>query len=360
MVDGVVDLPAADSLFQQVGAPAGRAAAGAAGQRDPAARRRCSPRLERATAGTQVHAATRPPRCRRARRRLHRRQRPQAQPRDQAHRHGPGRRQPRHGARPGARGRALRPAAVPVPRACRARSSPAWSPSSIASAGADRRRRDAALLRTRGASTRQLVRLALAETALGGGRSASLVGLGVALLIGAGAVRHRELRRRHARRRPVGRRRGSSPGVAIAAASIARARLARRPRPDGRRPAPQRRPRAPRVRGGRATGVDILAWSRRGARLLAGLAQRLQPGARARGCRPGLGQLVRAAGARARAGSARGLLAYRIADVVLVRGRTPLARLFCARWPASSSPTVAATMGRQRRLLARCGGAASR
>ncbi|MCW3016387.1 MAG: transporter integral rane protein, partial [Solirubrobacterales bacterium] len=37
---------------------------------------------------------------------------------------------------------------------------------SIASAGADRRRRDAALLRTRGASTRRLVSVALGETAL--------------------------------------------------------------------------------------------------------------------------------------------------------------------------------------------------
>src|SRR5205823_4480948 len=39
---------------------------------------------------------------------------------------------------------------------------------SIASAGAGRRRRDAALLRTRGASTRRLVGVALGETALAG------------------------------------------------------------------------------------------------------------------------------------------------------------------------------------------------
>jgi putative ABC transport system permease protein len=46
-----------------------------------------------------------------------------------------------------------------------------------------------------------------------------------------------------------------------------------------------------------------------------------------------------------------GLLAYRLADLVLVRGRTPLAR---ALRPISGelAPTVAATMGRQRRLLA--------
>ena len=57
----------------------------------------------------------------------------------------------------------------------------------IASTGAERRRRDAALLRTRGASTRTLVRLALTETAVGraprGGRSGSVA----AALIGRGA-----------------------------------------------------------------------------------------------------------------------------------------------------------------------------
>ncbi len=57
---------------------------------------------------------------------------------------------------------------------------------SIASAGADRRRRDAALLRTRGASTRQLVRVALGETALAGGLGVA-AGLGGALLIGSAA-----------------------------------------------------------------------------------------------------------------------------------------------------------------------------
>ena len=47
-----------------------------------------------------------------------------------------------------------------------------------------------------------------------------------------------------------------------------------------------------------------------------------------------------------------GLLAYRLADLVLARGRAPLAR---ALRPLAGelSPTVAATMGRQRRLLAR-------
>jgi putative ABC transport system permease protein len=47
-----------------------------------------------------------------------------------------------------------------------------------------------------------------------------------------------------------------------------------------------------------------------------------------------------------------GLLAYRLVDLVLVRGRAPLARLL-RPLAGELSPTVAATMGRQRRLLAR-------
>ncbi|MEA2144169.1 MAG: putative transport system permease protein, partial [Solirubrobacteraceae bacterium] len=46
-----------------------------------------------------------------------------------------------------------------------------------------------------------------------------------------------------------------------------------------------------------------------------------------------------------------GLLAYRLADLVLVRGRTPLAALL-RPIGGQLAPTVAATMGRQRRLLA--------
>jgi putative ABC transport system permease protein len=57
---------------------------------------------------------------------------------------------------------------------------------SITAAGAVRRRGDAALLRTRGASARALVRLALAETALAGVVGVA-AGLGAALLIGRAA-----------------------------------------------------------------------------------------------------------------------------------------------------------------------------
>jgi putative ABC transport system permease protein len=57
---------------------------------------------------------------------------------------------------------------------------------SIAAAGAGRRRREQALLRARGADTRQLVRIALGETALVGVAGIA-VGLGAALAIGAGS-----------------------------------------------------------------------------------------------------------------------------------------------------------------------------
>ena len=53
----------------------------------------------------------------------------------------------------------------------------------VASSSAGRRRREQALLRARGATTRQLVRIGLLETALVGGIGA-LVGLGVALAVG--------------------------------------------------------------------------------------------------------------------------------------------------------------------------------
>lgn len=57
---------------------------------------------------------------------------------------------------------------------------------SIAAAGAGRRRRDQALLRARGAATGQLVRVALAETATAAAAGIA-IGLGSALAIGAGS-----------------------------------------------------------------------------------------------------------------------------------------------------------------------------
>ena len=240
-------------------------------------------------------------------------------------------------------------AAVPVPR--RARRDPrrpgdgARSPS----AGADRRRRDAALLRTRGASTRQLVRVALAETALAGGVGVAL-GLGARAGRSAHRVRHRQLRRRHARRRAVGRRRrarraGRSPPAAIALPAWRDARsltVAGQRRSVGRRDARAvvgaLRPGLHRARGRRRS----CSGRRRATATASCWPPRASPQVSVNWyalLAPVLGWI----GA--------GLLAYRLADLVLVRGRTPLARLL-RPLAGELSPTVAATMGRQRRLLA--------
>jgi putative ABC transport system permease protein len=218
---------------------------------------------------------------------------------------------------------------------------------SVAAAGADRRRRDAALLRTRGATTRRLVRLALAEAALAGGIGV-LVGLGAALLIGritfgtasfgAGTLAA-----------ALWAGGAAVTGLAIAAATIALPawRDARSVTVAGQRRQVGRRDRGP---WWERYGVDFVAlagsafvyWqaSRNGYQLV--LAPEGVPQVSVNWyalLAPVLGWI----GA--------GLLAYRLADLVLVRGRTPLAR---ALRPISGelAPTVAATMGRQRRLLA--------
>ncbi|MDX6721808.1 MAG: putative transport system permease protein, partial [Solirubrobacteraceae bacterium] len=218
---------------------------------------------------------------------------------------------------------------------------------SVAAAGADRRRRDAALLRTRGATTRRLVRLALAEAALAGGIGV-LVGLGAALLIGrvtfgtasfgAGTLAA-----------ALWAGGAAVTGLAIAAATIALPawRDARSVTVAGQRRQVGRRDRGP---WWERYGLDFVAlagsafvyWqaSRNGYQLV--LAPEGVPQVSVNWyalLAPVLGWI----GA--------GLLAYRLADLVLVRGRTPLAR---ALRPISGelAPTVAATMGRQRRLLA--------
>ena len=94
----------------------------------------------------------------------------------------------------------------------------------VVTAGADRRRRDQALLRARGASQPQLIRLAAAE-ALVVGTIGSAVGLGAACLVGLAAFGSPSLgadpRHRHrvggrlSRRRTGGRgRHGARTGVA--------------------------------------------------------------------------------------------------------------------------------------------------
>jgi len=218
---------------------------------------------------------------------------------------------------------------------------------SIALAGSDRRRRDAALLRTRGASTRQLVRVALAESALAGGVGVVL-GLGAALVIGRIAFGTASF--------------GASTlagvlwaggaalaGLAIAAAAIALPawRDARSLTVAGQRRQVGRRDRAPWwARYGldlaALVGSGLVYWqaSKNGYSLV------LAP--------EGVAQISvnwYALLAPMLGWIGAGLLAYRIAYLVLVRGRTPLGKLL-RPLAGELSTTVAATMGRQRRLLA--------
>jgi putative ABC transport system permease protein len=218
---------------------------------------------------------------------------------------------------------------------------------SIASAGAARRRRDAALLRTRGASTRQLVRIALGETALTAGAGIAL-GLAGAVVIGqatfgtasfgAGTVA--------AVLWAVG---AALAGLAVAAASIALPawRDARGLTVAGQRRQVGRRDRAPWwARYGldfAALGLSALVYwqaSRNGYSLV--LAPEGVP-------QVSVNWYALLAPVLAWVGA--GLLTYRIADLALVRGRAPLARVL-RPLAGELSPTVAATMGRQRRLLA--------
>jgi putative ABC transport system permease protein len=218
----------------------------------------------------------------------------------------------------------------------------------IASAGAGRRRRDAALLRTRGASTRRLVALALAETALAAGLGIA-VGLGAALLIGSAQFGAASF--------------GAgtlaavlwATGAALAGLAIAATAIALPAWRDARglTVAGQRRQvgRAERAPWWARYGVDVLCLA--GAGLVYWQASRngynlvLAP--------EGVPQISvnwYALLAPVLGWIGAGLLAYRIADLALVRGRSPLARL--TRPVAGElSNTVAATMGRQRRLLAR-------
>jgi putative ABC transport system permease protein len=218
----------------------------------------------------------------------------------------------------------------------------------IASAGAGRRRRDAALLRTRGASTRQLVRIAFAETALAAGVGIA-VGLGAALLIGSAQFGAASFG-------------ASTPaavawacGAALAGLVIAVGAIALPARRDARglTVAGQRR------QVGRAEGAPW--WARHGVDFLclAGAAlvywQASRNGYKLVLAPEGVPQVSvnwYALLAPVLGWIGAGLLAYRVAQLVLVRGRAPLARLL-RPVAGELSPTVAATMGRQRRQLAR-------
>ena len=218
---------------------------------------------------------------------------------------------------------------------------------SIAAAGADRRRRDAALLRTRGASTGQLVRVALAETALAG-LTGVAVGLGAALLIGDAAFG------------TAGFGAGTlaaflwGVGAALTGLLIASAAIALPAWRDARQltVAGQRRqvPRSGRgpwwsrygLDGVCLAGAALVFWqaSANGYSLV--LAPEGVP-------QVSVNWYALLAPILAWVGA--GLLTYRLADLALTRGRAPLTRLL-RPIAGDLSRTVAATMGRQRRLLA--------
>ena len=218
----------------------------------------------------------------------------------------------------------------------------------IASAGADRRRRDSALLRTRGASTRALVRIALAETGFAGVIGV-LVGLGAALLIGkstfgtasfgAGTV--------SAVLWALG---AAIVGLSIAAGSIALPALR-----DARSltVAGQRRQIGRTVRGPlwARYGLDFICLA------IAGFIywQASQNGYQLVLAPEGVAQVSvnwYALLAPVLGWIGAGLLVYRLADLLLSRGRSPLTS---ALRPLAGelAPTVASTMSRQRRILSR-------
>jgi putative ABC transport system permease protein len=217
----------------------------------------------------------------------------------------------------------------------------------IARAGADRRRRDAALLRARGATTRTLVRIALVEAA-----ATCLVGvplgLGAALLVGklsfgsasfgAGTTA--------AVLWAVG---AGVTGVLVAALAIAMPawRDARNATVARQRRALARPDRAP---WWTRYGLDVVCLA--GAGLV--YWQASQNGYELVLAPEGVPQVSvnwYAMLAPALLWVGIGLLTYRLAQSLLARGRRPLS---AALKPIASglAPIVAATMGRQRRLLA--------
>ena len=218
---------------------------------------------------------------------------------------------------------------------------------SIAAAGADRRRRDAALLRTRGASTRRLVTLALGETALAAGTGIAL-GVGAAVLIGSSTFGTASFGAStlSAVLWSVG---SGLAGLAIAAAAIALPawRDARALTVAGQRRVVGRRDRAPWwARYGldfaALAGAGLVYWqaSKNGYNLV------LAP--------EGVPQISvnwYALAAPVLGWVGLGLLAYRVADLLLHRGRKPLSRIL-RPIGGELSPTIAATMSRQRRPLA--------
>ena len=342
-IDGVVDLPTADSLFQQVGAPAGAQPqappdnvvllpAKLFAQLEPDARTQVHVRLDRnlpaspSAAFAQVHSRALNLEARLAGGGL------------VGDNLGTGLDQ----ARADALYAQLLFGFLGVPGAILA----GLVTVTIASAGADRRRRDAALMRTRGATTGQIVKLALAESALAGALGVAL-GLGGALAIGATVLGQASF--------------GASTlsavlwagGAALSGVIVAGAAIALPAWRDARglTVAHQRRI------VGRPTRAPW--WTRLGpvALLAAGLVywQASRGGYQLVLAPEGVPQVSvnwYALLAPVLAWLGAGLVIYRVADLVLAHGRTPLAR---ALKPLAGrlAPTVAAAMSRQRASLAR-------
>ena len=199
---------------------------------------------------------------------------------------------------------------------------------------------------------RRLVRLALAEAALAGGAGVAL-GLVAALAIGAAAFGTASFGAGTPSPRCCGPAAPRSPGSPSRPrrSSLPAWRDARALTVAGQRRAARPARSAP--RGGRATASTSSRWSAAGAGLLAGVAQRLPARARAGGRAAGVGQLVRAARACARVGRRRAARATGSPSWCSPRPRRPLTRALRPARGRARRPTVAATMGRQRRLLAR-------
>jgi putative ABC transport system permease protein len=218
----------------------------------------------------------------------------------------------------------------------------------VAGLGAQRRRHEQALLRTRGAATRQLVRIAAAETLLAGGLGVAL-GLGGALLIG-----HLSFGTASFGAGPVAAAlwaAGSAAGgLAVAAAAIALPAWhdARALTVTGQRAHAGRARRAP---AWQRWWLDLLALA--GAGLV--YWQASQNGYQLVLVPEGVPQvsvdwLALLAPALGWIGG--GLFVYRLADLALRRGRIPLARLL-RPLAGPLSPTVVSSIARERRLLAR-------
>jgi putative ABC transport system permease protein len=216
----------------------------------------------------------------------------------------------------------------------------------VASSGADRRRREQALLRTRGATIRDLVRLGAFEALLVGGTGA-LLGLGVAAIVGQVAFGTADFGATTTT--AIGWGLGAALfGLGIAALAIAlpawrdakNLTVAAARRSVGRAGAPR----------WMRYGVDFIVlaisavvyWftSRNGYQLV------LAPEGT-----PSISVSYWALAGPALAWVGAGLLSWRIAYAVLTHGRLAIARLI-RPFSGGLSHTVAASMSRQRRMIA--------